>query len=168
MTAVITTAATGTETWTNRGMCGGATKPRHYLFFKGRYGDGHVSTAILVPDESILHRTNQLAVCLLAGLACGAATSSRADPVSLAPTRQDCEAAVERARALASTLPANDPSRYFAERDLHQALVEAGNGEFDDCMEMAERATEEVREHRHVLFPGETLKVLRPDENSGR
>ncbi|WP_291684458.1 hypothetical protein [Bradyrhizobium sp.] len=111
-------------------------------------------------------RTNQLAVCVLAGLAWGAATSSRA--ASVEPTREDCEAAVEQARALAAALPADDPSRYFAERDLHQAMVEAGNGEFDDCLEMAERATDEVREHRHVLRPGEALKVLRPDENSGR
>jgi hypothetical protein len=72
---------------------------------------------------------------------------------------------VEQTRALSAALPADDPSRYFAERDLHQAMVEAGNGEFDDCLEMDERATDEVREHRHVLRPGETLKVLRPDEN---
>jgi hypothetical protein len=115
-----------------------------------------------------LGRTNQLTVCLVVGLAWGAATLSRAAPVSVEPTREDCEAAVEQARALATALPADDPSRYFAERDLHQAMVEAGNGEFDDCLEMAERATEEVREHRHVLHPGETLKVLRPDEISGR
>jgi hypothetical protein len=115
-----------------------------------------------------LRRTNQLTVCLLAGLAWGAASSSRAAPASAEPTRENCEAAVEQAHALAAALPADDPSRYFAERDLHQAMVEAGNGEFDDCLEMAERATEEVREHRHVLRPGETLKVLRPDENPGR
>jgi hypothetical protein len=93
------------------------------------------------------------------------APPSSASPASVEPTREDCEAAVEQARALSAALPADDPSRYFAERDLHQAMVEAGNGEFDDCLEMAERATDEVREHRHVLCPGETLKVLRPDEN---
>ena len=42
-------------------------------------------------------------------------------------------------------LPADDLSRYFAERNLQQAMVEAGNGEFDDCLEMAERATDEVQ-----------------------
>jgi hypothetical protein len=116
-----------------------------------------------------LRRTNQLTVCLLAGLAWGAAaTSSRAAATPVEPTREDCEAAVEQARALAAALPADDPSRYFAERDLHQAAVEAGNGEFDECLEMAQRATEEVRERRHVLLPGEMLKVLRPDERSGR
>lgn len=80
------------------------------------------------------------------------------------PTRADCEAAVEQARALAAALPADDISRYFAERDLHQAMVEAGNGEFDDCLEAAARATDELRERRHTLQPGERLKILRPDE----
>ena len=56
---------------------------------------------------------------------------------SAEPTREDCEAAVEQARALAAALPADDLSRYFAERDLQQAMIEAGNGEFDDCLEMA-------------------------------
>jgi hypothetical protein len=47
---------------------------------------------------------------------------------------------------------------------LHQALIEAGNGEFDDCLELAARAAEETRERRHTLPPGEKLKVLRADE----
>ncbi len=148
-------------------MCGGVVKPRHSFFLAGiRYA--RASRAIFVSGVCILGRTNHLTACLLAGLAWGAATSSRAAPASVEPTRHDCEAAVDEARALAAALPADDPSRYFAERDLHQAMVEAGNGEFDDCLEMAQRATEEVREHRHVLRPGETLKVLRPDENSGQ
>ena len=67
-------------------------------------------------------------------------------------------------RAQAAALPADDLSRYFAERDLHQALVEAGNGEFDDCLDAAARATEEMRERRHTLQPGERLQILRPDE----
>jgi hypothetical protein len=80
------------------------------------------------------------------------------------PTREECLAAVEHARALAAKLPADHLSRYFAERYLLQAMVEAGNGEFDDCLEYAELATDEVKELRHVLQPGETLKVLRADE----
>jgi len=71
---------------------------------------------------------------------------------------------VALARAQAAALPADDLSRYFAERDLHQALVEAGNGEFDDCLDAAARATEEMRERRHTLQPGERLRVLQPDE----
>jgi hypothetical protein len=83
---------------------------------------------------------------------------------SAEPTREECQAAVEEARSLAMVLPTEDLSRRFAERHLLQAMVEAGNGEFDECLEYAERATEEVKEHRHVLQPGETLKVLRADE----
>ena len=72
--------------------------------------------------------------------------------------------AVARARDLAASLPAGDASRIFAERDVQQALVEAGNGEFDDCLELAARATVEVREQRHRLRPGETLKIRRAEE----
>jgi hypothetical protein len=80
------------------------------------------------------------------------------------PTREACLAAVEQARALAATLPADHLSRYFAERYLLQAMAESGNGEFDECLEYAVLATDEVKELRHVLQPGETLRVLRPDE----
>jgi hypothetical protein len=107
---------------------------------------------------------NPLTVCLLAGLTCGAATPCSAGPVSTEPTKLDCDAAVEQVRTLAAALPADDLSRYFAERDLHQAMMEAGNGEFDDCLELAARATEEIKERRHVLPPGEKLKILKPDE----
>jgi ATP:corrinoid adenosyltransferase len=80
------------------------------------------------------------------------------------PTRQACDAAVAEARGMAAALPADDVSRYFAERDLQQALVEAGNGEFDDCLEAAARATDELRHRRHTLQPGERLNVLQPNE----
>jgi hypothetical protein len=76
------------------------------------------------------------------------------------PTQEACDAAVAEGRALADTLPTSDLSRVFAESYLHQALVEAGNGEFDDCMERAEMAVDEVKERRHVLPPGKTLKDL--------
>ncbi len=79
-------------------------------------------------------------------------------------TRESCEVAVAEARQLAAALAEDDPSRYFAERDLHQALVEAGNGEFDDCLDATARATEELRERRHRLKPGERLQVLQPSE----
>src|SRR3569833_2789260 len=80
------------------------------------------------------------------------------------PTREACSSAVEQVQSLAAALPAEDVSRYFAERDLHQALVEAGNGEFDECLEAVTRATDELRERRHQLTQGERLQVLRPDE----
>lgn len=99
---------------------------------------------------------------LVAG--CGAAAIGAVAEAPDEPTWEDCKAAVGQARALAEELSADNLSRYFAERYLHQAAVEAGNGEFDDCLEMAERASEQVRERRHDLPPGEKLKVLRPDE----
>lgn len=80
------------------------------------------------------------------------------------PTREECEAAVGEARTIAAALPAGDISRYFAERHLHQAMAEAGNGEFDECVEAAERAAVELKERRHTLKPGESFKVLRADE----
>jgi hypothetical protein len=43
-------------------------------------------------------------------------------------------------------------------------MIEAGNGEFDVCLEYAARATEEMQERRHTLRPGETLKIRRADQ----
>jgi hypothetical protein len=107
-----------------------------------------------------------IAVCFLVGgvLTGGGIPFSTAADSSAELTREGCVAAVEQARALAMALPDGDVSRYFAERHLHQAMIEAGNGEFDDCLEWTERAIDEVKERRHTLEPGETLKVLRPDE----
>lgn len=110
-----------------------------------------------------LFRITVCAMWLLSGLGCGVAapgTASASDEL----TREDCDSAVAEARALAASLPPDHLSRYFAERHLHQALVEAGNGEFDECLDMAARASDEVRERRHELRPGEKLRVLGPDE----
>jgi hypothetical protein len=109
-----------------------------------------------------LRRPCVLTLCVIVVLSASVANAT--EPVSAEPTREDCVAAVDQARSLAASLPAEDLSRYFAERHLHQAMVEAGNNEFDECLEYAERATDEVREHRHVLQPGETFKVLQPHE----
>jgi len=111
----------------------------------------------------MLRRNDFLSICFLLGM-CGATTPGSAAPASAEPTREECEAAVAQAHAQAAVLPANDLSRYFAERDLHQALIEAGNGEFDDCLDATGRATDELRERRHQLQPGEHLKVLQPNE----
>jgi hypothetical protein len=105
--------------------------------------------------------------CLALGaLLSGVASPCNADTGSpeAAPTEEACMAAVAKARTLAETLPAGDLSRYFAERDVQQALTEAGNGEFDDCLEWVGRATQEVQERHHTLQPGETLKVRPADE----
>ena len=91
-------------------------------------------------------------------------TPCSANPTAVEPTKEGCEAAVEQTRSLAAALPADDLSRYFAERDLHQAMIEAGNGEFDDCLDMTARATDEIKERRHTLQPGEKLKVLQSNE----
>ena len=95
-----------------------------------------------------------LACWLAAGFAAAAAAADGGEP-----TQSSCLAAVAAAREMAERLPADDASRYFAERDLQQAMTEAGNGEFDDCLEWAEQATVEIKEHRHTLKPGETLNV---------
>ena len=114
-----------------------------------------------------LQRLIFVPACLLLG---GTVTPCKAgtDLSHAEPSKEECLSAVERARALAATLPADHLSRIFAESHLHQAMIEANNGEFDECLEWAERATEEVKELRHTLQPGETLKILRPDDEPGR
>jgi hypothetical protein len=119
---------------------------------------------VLMWGRCVLRQMNPLTLCLLVCLVCGAVTPRDANTASAEPTKTDCEAAIEQTRALVAALPADDLSRYFAERDLHQAMVEAGNGEFDDCLELAARATDEIKQRRHTLQPGERLKVLQPNE----
>nr|WP_082907775.1 hypothetical protein [Bradyrhizobium neotropicale] len=111
-----------------------------------------------------LFRIGLCALCLLLDPGCVAAAPGAVLPAPDEPTWEDCKAAIGEARALAEELPPDHLSRYFAERHLHQAKVEAGNAEFDECLEMAARASAEVRERRHELLPGEKLKVLKPDE----
>jgi len=96
----------------------------------------------------------------------GAAASARQEPLQSGrePTAEDCANAMALARTASMKLPEGHLSRYFAERGLLQAAAEAGNGEFDDCIYWSEQALEEAREQRHMLRPGETLHVLRPDE----
>jgi hypothetical protein len=125
-----------------------------------------------------------MAVLLLGGLAGATATPSAGDDTepptrgsarpqdhersllrfAQQPTGEHCLAAVAAARTLARTLPDGDVSRIFAESYLRQAMVEAGNREFDDCLEQVQNAKDEVQERRHVLRPGESLKILRADE----
>jgi hypothetical protein len=126
----------------------------------------HVDTAAAARPAGVFDWTDVVLrpINPFVGLACGAVTPCSADPVSTEPTKEACEAAVQQTRSLAAALPADDLSRYFAERDLHQAMVEAGNGEFDDCMEAAARATDEIKERRHTLQPGGKLKVLQSNE----
>src|SRR5260370_8888049 len=107
-------------------------------------------------------RMNTLMVCLAVCLTGGAVTPCSANPISVEPTRESCEAAVKETRVLAAALPADDLSRYFAERDLHQAMIEACNGELDDRLDMTPRASDELKERSHTLHPAETLNLLQP------
>lgn len=109
-------------------------------------------------------RIGLCALCFVIGASCGTAAAADIASASDEPTLEDCNAAVGKARTLAADLSPDNLSRYFAERHLQQALVEAGNGEFDECLEMAARAAEQVRERRHDVPSGEKLKVLKPDE----
>jgi hypothetical protein len=93
-----------------------------------------------------------------------ACTGGGASAFAGEPTREACDAAVQETRIKAEALPTDDVPRYFAERHLQQALVEAGNGEFDECLEAVERAAEELRERYHALAPGERLNVLQAHE----
>jgi hypothetical protein len=156
-TGTITTAIEVWEMW----RCGIFPAPPTF-----HSGAGHSSRRVSAGCSGLMHlrRMNAFVVCLITSLAGGAAGPCSGQLASAEPTKEGCEAAVEQTRALAAALPADDLSRYFAERDLHQAMVEAGNGEFDDCVELAARATEEIKERRHVLQPGERLNVLKSDE----
>jgi hypothetical protein len=97
------------------------------------------------------------------GVAARSVAAATAAPGEAAaePDAESCQAAVARARAVVDSLPTDDLSRRAAESDLVQARVEAGNGEFDDCLELAARATTTAREHRYRLMPGESADVHR-------
>jgi len=92
------------------------------------------------------------------------AAAAQADAPQKEPTRESCTQSAEQARKLLETLPKGNLSRYFAERDLQQALAESGNGEYDDCIEWAEKASQEVLSPHHDLKPGEALSI----RNGGR
>jgi hypothetical protein len=94
------------------------------------------------------------AIAAFLAMAAGPAFGSEAEP-----TKDDCTRAVEHARLLSQSLPQGNLSRYFAERHLQQALAEAGNGEYDDCLEWARKAEQEVSDPHHVLKPGEALVI---------
>lgn len=70
-----------------------------------------------------------------------------------------CAAALAVARAKAAKLPEFHVSRYFAERLLVDAEMEGGNREYDECVEGAQKAMLEISERRHVLAPGERLRM---------
>lgn len=75
------------------------------------------------------------------------------------PTLQECMKALQDGRDKASKLSAKSLSRYFAERFLQNAEAEAGNGEYDGCLEYVEKAIDEIDNRRHWLAPGETFRM---------
>ncbi|OAE97729.1 hypothetical protein AYJ54_34855 [Bradyrhizobium centrolobii] len=78
------------------------------------------------------------------------------------PTLEDCTKALQDGRDKANKISAKSLSRYFAERFLQNAEAEAGNGEFDGCLEYAEKAIDEIDNRWHWLAPGETFRVMTP------
>jgi hypothetical protein len=75
------------------------------------------------------------------------------------PGLQECTKALQDGWDKARTLSAKSLSRHFAERFLQSAEAEAGNGEYDECLEYAEKASDEIDNRRHWLAPGETFRV---------
>jgi len=85
--------------------------------------------------------------------------STRAEQAAEEPTMADCTKALEEGWSKTKQLSSKSLSRYFAERFLQSAEAEAGNGEYDGCVEYAEKAEDEVENRWHWLAPGETFRV---------
>lgn len=92
---------------------------------------------------------------------CPAAAPARAQGRE-GPGPAQCAAALAAAHAKAAKLPERHVSRYVAERLLAGAAMEAGNGEYDECVDGARNAEREITERRHVLAAGERLRVTGP------
>lgn len=105
----------------------------------------------------------QFALAILSGamlLSSPAMAEGTAEPAE--PTLEDCTRALQDGRDRAGKLSAKSLSRYFAERFLQNAEAEAGNGEYDGCLEYTEKAIDEIDNRRHSLAPGETFRVTTP------
>lgn len=94
-----------------------------------------------------------LGVVLLSG------GSTRAEHAHEEPTMADCTKALEEGWSKAKQLSSKSLSRYFAERFLLSGEAEAGNGEYDECVEYAEKAVDEVENRWRWLAPGETFRA---------
>jgi hypothetical protein len=104
----------------------------------------------------LTHDMPPLFVRLLSGfLVMAPYTASHAGAL---PTSDNCRAAIARVREVIKTLPPGGMSRRFAQSDLVQAASEAGNGEFDDCLEFAAQAEAEVRHPQHAAAAASTPK----------
>jgi len=85
----------------------------------------------------------------------------RAD--SQEPTEEECSAALKDAEQRVAAMSEKSLSRYFADNLLAYARIEAGNGEYDECLEKVEKAVAEIEERRHWLAPGERFRVRTAD-----
>lgn len=108
------------------------------------------------PSSAKVHGAS-LALILLTSLSL-APELARAQWLGI-PGPARCKVALAIARAKAAKLPERHISRFFAERLLIGAEMEAGNLEYDECVEGAKKAMLEISEHRHALAPGERLRM---------
>lgn len=87
-----------------------------------------------------------IVLCAVISLTAHSAVAAVSPP---APTQADCHAALARARTAIKVLAPGTMSRRFADFDLVQAAAEAGNGEFDDCVDYADNALNEAHHPQH-------------------
>lgn len=106
--------------------------------------------------RSVTHPNRAVAMAMLATMLCFAVTAEAEDAE---PSLEECTTAMSRAHERLVHLPPKSLSRYFAERYLQSAYAEAGNGEFDECLEYSAKAVEEIETRSHWLAPGETFRA---------
>jgi hypothetical protein len=75
------------------------------------------------------------------------------------PTVDQCKATLHVARAKIEALPVDHISRHFAESRLNAAEAEASAADFDDCVEEAWKAINEIKHRWHSLEPGQRLRI---------
>ncbi|WP_156947446.1 hypothetical protein [Bradyrhizobium sp. WSM3983] len=99
------------------------------------------------------------ALALGAFVALALANGTRAEEAAEEPTSEDCAKVLAKAREMTNSLSPKSLSRHFANGLLTDAQTEADNGEFDGCVEYAEKAVDEVANRKHWLAPGEIFRV---------
>lgn len=87
------------------------------------------------------------------------AGGTRAEEAAEEPTSEDCAKVLAQAREMTNALSPKSLSRHFANSLLSDAQTEANNGEFDGCVEYAEKAIDEVVHRKHWLAPGEVFRA---------
>jgi hypothetical protein len=108
-------------------------------------GSGRTGDPARLDRRTCRHRL-VVAACVFSGLF-GAATAFAEEPSAEEPSLEACQTLVAAVRAELASTPVGAMTRRFVDTDLAQALTEAGNGEYDDCMEYAQRARVELHTH---------------------